>query len=286
MKRRIVSLLLVLAMVLCLAACGGDADRIAELEAENEALKAQVEALTAQLDSAANPVGLTEWHFDAHAWSGNNGANITFTGTPESYAEGQTAALKITLEGEQVDSIDCQWDGTVYTATTDLNAADGYCYYCVITDPYGNASEVELNTPKNPTNEALINIETALTSYCGMMVEDSKLEGNTLTITAGYAQVQLPLIGKSDAQVTITGAELILEAEGQEIDRATLSMQQGDTATGYSAEVIGITFTVPAMEDDQQLELRMEVTLSDGQILTTRGGNWFANGGDLFLVVG
>lgn len=285
MNRRMIAMILAVLMIM-LAGCNSGTDRIAELEAENAQLKAQVEALTAQLDSAANPASLTEWHFDSFAWSGNNGANITFTGTPNRYVEGQTAALKITLEGEEVDSIECAWDGTVYTATTDLNAADGYCYYCVITDPYGNESEVELNTPKAPTNEAIINIETALTSYCGMMVEDSKLEGTTLTVTAGYAQVQLPLIGQTGQQVAITGAELILEAEGQEVDRVTLTMQQGESVNSYTAEVAGITFTVPTMEDDQQLELRMEVTLSDGQILTTLGGNWFANGGDLFLVVG
>lgn len=286
MHKRVIAMILAVLMVAALTGCNSNADRIAELEAENAQLKEQVEALTAQLDSAANPVSLTEWHFDSFAWSGNNGANVTFTGTPASYAEGQTAVLTIWLEGELVDSIECQWDGTVYTATTDLNAADGYCYYCVITDVYGNESEVELNTPKAPTNEAVINIETALTSYCGMMVEESTLEGTTLTVNAGYAQVQLPLIGQTGQQVTITGAELILEAEDQEIDRAALTMQQGEGANSYTANVVGIAFTVPTMEDDQQLTLRMEVTLSDGQTLSTLGGNWFANGGDLFLVVG
>ena len=279
MKKRRISLVLVLVMVLVLAGCG-KGDRIAEQEAEND----QVQGMNDGQN--ANPVSLTEWHFDFFAWSGNNGANITFTATPDSYAEGQTAVLNVKLEGEVVDTSVCEWDGKAYTANTDLNAEDGYCYYCVITDAYGNESEVELNTPKNPTNEWIINIETSLTSYCNMMVEESVAEGNTLTITSGYAQAQLPAIGKSGPNVTIVGTELILLAEGKEIGRNSLTLEHAEGVNNYGVQVSGVSFTIPAMEDDQQLELKMEVTLSDGQILTAPGGNWFANGGELFLVVG
>lgn len=285
MKKRLVSLVLVLVMVLVLAGCG-KGDRLAELEAENEALKAQMEQMNNGQDGEANTVGLTQWDFESFAWSGNNGANITFTATPDSYAEGQTAVLNVKLEGELVDTSVCEWDGKAYTANTDLNAADGYCYYCVITDAYGNESEVELNTPKNPTNEWIINIETSLTSYCNMMVEESATEGSTLTIVSGYAQAQLPAIGKSGPDVSIAGAELILTAEGKEIGRKSLTLEPADGVNNYGAQVSGVSFTIPAVEDDQQLELKLEVTLSDGQVLTAPGGNWFANGGELFLVVG
>ncbi len=283
MKKRMFSLILALLMVLALAGCG-KGDRLAELEAENEALKAQMQEMNN--GQSANPVGLTEWHFDSFAWSGNNGANITFTATPDSYEEGQSAVLNVKLEGEVVDTTVCEWDGKVYTAVTDLNAEDGYCYYCVITDANGNEFEVELNTPKNPTDETIINIETSLASYCSMMVEESTVDGSTLTITAGYAQAQLPAIGKSGPNITVAGAELILLAEGNEVGRKALTLEPAEGVNSYGAQVNGISFTIPAMEDDQQLDLQIEVTLSDGQVLTAPGGNWFANGGELFLVVG
>lgn len=286
MKKRVLAMILAVLMVAALTACGSDTDRIAELEAENEALKAQVAELTGQLENASYSAGLSDWSFTAVAWSGNNGANVTFTGTPVNYTEGQSAELTIWLEGDLIDSISCDWDGASYTAVTDLNAADGYCYYCTITEANGSQMEVELNTPKKPTDEAIINMETALTSYCGMMVEDSTLEGSNLTLNAGYAQVQLPLIGRTGEDVTCSGAELVLEAEGKEVARCELSLQPGEDGSSYTAEIAGISFTIPAMEDDQQLEIRMEVTLSDGQLLTTAGGSWFYNGGELFLVVG
>ena len=286
MKKRVISLILAVLMLATLTACGGDADRIAQLEAENAALKAQVAELTTKLEHAASSASLSQWHFDAYAWSSNNGVSVTFTGTPVSYAEGQKARFSAWLEGELVAEEDCTWDGTNFVGTLDLNAADGYCYYCTITDETGNTTEVELNTPKNPTDETLIDMETSLTAYCGMMVEDSDFEGSTLTIVSGYAQVQLPKIGQTVEDVTCTGGRLVLEYAGQEVARFDLTLVPGESADRYAAEIAGIQFTIPSMKDDEQLDIRMEVTLSDGQVLTTAGGSWFFNDGELYLVVG
>lgn len=286
MKKRVFALILTVLMLAALTACGGDADRIAQLEAENEALKAQVEDLNSQLKNAAAFAGLSDWSFEAFAWSSNNGANITFTGTPVSYTEGQTARFSAWLEGEQVATADCTWDGAVYTGKLDLNADDGYCYYCTIVNADGTENEVELNTPKTPTDDKIIDLETSLASYCAMMVEDSKLEGNTLTIVAGYAQVQMPRIGQTAEGVTVTGAQMVLDAVGNEIARCDLTMEATGTPDHYAAQIAGLSFTIPALEDDQQLNIRMDVQLSDGQTLTTAGGSWFYNGGELYLVVG
>ena len=286
MKKRVFSLILAVLMLTALTACGGDADRIAQLEAENAALKAQVEELTAKLEASASAAGLTDWYFDAYAWGSSNGANVTFVGTPVAYAEGQSAEFSAWLEGEMVAATDCEWNGSAYVGDLDLNAADGYCYYCTITAADGTEAEVELNTPKNPTNEDLINMETALTSYCGMMVEESKTEGNTLTISAGYAQVQLPRIGMTSESVAISGAQLILECAGKEIARCDLTMIPGESPDRYAAEIAGISFAVPTLEDSQQMDIRLEVSLNDGQTLKASGGSWFSTNGELYLVVG
>ena len=286
MKKRVMSLILAVLMLTALTACGGDADRIAQLEAENAALKAQVEELTVKLESVGSSAGLSDWSFDSYAWSSSNGANVTFTGIPVSYTEGQSAEFSAWLEGDLVASTPCEWNGTAYVGSLDLNAADGYCYYCTLTAPDGTQTEVELNTPKNPTDPILVDMESSLNSYCGMMVEESKLEGNVLTIVGGYAQVQLPHIGLTADAITITSAQLILESAGEEVARCDLTMGPGETPDRYAAEIAGIHFTVPALEDDQQMSIRMDVALSDGQTLTTSGGSWFYNGGDLVLVVG
>lgn len=283
--KKVFAMILAIVMLLALAGCSSDADRIAQLEAENAALKAQVAELTAQLAGSTGETGLTEWHFDAVAWEGGNGATVTFTGIPAGYEEGQTAHLSIWLEGDLIDTVSCQWNGTAYEAVTDLNAMDGYCYYCTVTGADGRETEVELNTPKNPVDGSVIDLETSLAAYCAMMVEDSAAADGVMTITAGYAQVQLPRIGRSAEPVKAIGAELVLRAEGSEVSRCDLELQAEDETT-LTGEIIGLTFDLPEMEDDEQLELWMEVTLSDGQTLFTTGGSWYCNGGELFLVVG
>ena len=286
MKKRVFSLILAVLMITALTACGGDADRIAQLEAENAALKAQVEELTAQLEASGPAASLADWYFEAYAWSSSNGANVTFVGTPVSYAEGQSMEFSAWLEGELVATAPCEWNGNAYIGDLDLNAADGYCYYCTVTAPDGTQTEVELNTPKNTTNEDLVNMETALTSYCAMMVEDSEVAGNTLTLSAGYAQVQLPRIGLTSDPVAISGAQLILESAGKEIARCDLPMVPGESPDRYAAEIAGISFTVPALEENQQMDIRLEVALNDGQTLKAAGGSWFSTNGELYLVVG
>ena len=286
MKKRVISLILAVLMLTALTACGGDADRIAQLEAENAALKAQVEELTAKLEASGSVAGLSDWYFESYAWGSSNGANVTFVGTPVSYTEGMQAEFTVWLEGDMSITAPCEWNGSAFVASVDLNAADGYCYYCTLYAPDGTKTEVELNTPKSTTNEDLVNMETALTSYCAMMVEESKAEGNTLTLSAGYAQVQLPRIGLTSDPVAITGSQLILESAGKEIARCDLTMVAGETPDRYAAEIAGIQFTVPTLEDDQQMDIRLEVTLSDGQTLKASGGSWFSTDGELYLVVG
>lgn len=283
--KKIFALLLAVLMLASLTACGGDADRIAQLESENAALKAQVAELTAELALQKQPAGLSDWHFEATAWEGSNGATVTFSAVPASYEEGQTAALGIWLEGDPVDTVPCLWNGNAYTAVTDLNAVDGYCYYLTLTSADGKSVEVELNTPKNPTYPAVIDLETSLAAYCAMMVEDALVEDGKLTVSAGYAQVQLPAISRTGSGVSVTGAELVMKVDGSEISRQALTLTP-ETEQSLIGEIIGLSFQIPQMEDDQQLELWLEVALSDGQILFTTGGCWYFSGGELFLVVG
>lgn len=294
MKRKNIFLLLLAAVfLLSLTGCNSDDGRVAELEAENaalqeqvDALNAQVQALTAQLDALGSTAGLSGWELAATAWDSGNGANVTLSAVPMYYQEGQSATFSIWLEGSEVMRVRCSWDGTAYTAAADLSAADGYCYYCILTSADGTQTEIDVNTPIHPTDEALIDLATSLASYCNLMVEDAAVESDTLTLTGGYAQVQLPRISASGQDVTCTDAALVLEFAGEEVGRQALTLVEGEGLRSYEADVASVSFTIPEMEDDQQLDLWLEVTLSDGSTMTTPGGSWYYNAGELFLVVG
>lgn len=230
-------------------------------------------------------LALSDWNLGATAWSSNNGANVTVSVTPLYYYEETQVTFVARLEGEEVESAACEWDGTSYTASMDLNAADGYCYYVTMVHPEG-AAEFDVNTPANPSNGKLINMEHSLETYCHMAVTNFKLDGNKLTITDGSAEIQLPLITRSGEDVACDSAELILTFGGEEVDRAAMTMPASQSQGFYAPDVKGLSFEIPQLEDDQLLTLTMEVKLNDGQVLTAPGGSWFYTSGQLDLAVG
>lgn len=283
MRKRIFTVLLAGLLALSAAACGSNNEEyVARLEQENAALRSQVEALTSQLEALGENIGLLSWDLTLDSWDSGS-ATVTFTATPVVHREGQTAAFTVWLEGEEAASVPCLWDGTRYTATARLDAADGYCYYCRLTAPDGKETEVEVNTPNNTTDESLINMETSLSAYASLVVEDWEHVEDRLTIVSGYGQVQLPQLTEAQA-LSCTAAELRFCLNGQEIQRQSVAVPEGSGS--LQLELAGKQFTVPEMENDYQLDLWLEVTLSDGRQLTAVGASWFLIDGVLTMAVG
>lgn len=274
----ILALMLAAALMLGLTACGSK---------NTEQTQAPAETVTQQLPTASGQTGeLASFTMTATAWSSSNGATISFTAVPEDHQDGQSAIFLARLNDEEVDRITCDWDGSTYTAEMDLNAADGYFYYCILIAPDGTEKEVGINTPDLISSAELINLETALESFCTMTLNEFLAEGDQLTITDGYYQVQLPLVTRTGNAVSFASVNLILMSGEKEIVRQELAHPAEISDLFCQAKLSGISFTIPEMEEDQQLVLMLEVTLSDGQVLTTTGGNWHYAGGELLGVVG
>ena len=273
----VLAVMLAVALVLCFTGCGKKAP-----EAETP-----VETTAKPLPTVSGQTGeLNSFTMTATAWSSSNGATITFTATPENHEDGQRAMFLARLDGEEADRVECNWDGKTYTAELDLNAADGYFYYCILVAPDGTEKEVDINTPDNMASPELISLATALETYCTMTLNETKAEGDTLAITDGYFQVQLPLVTRTGEPVGFTSVDLILKSGETEIARQSLEHPAEIGDLFCQGKLTGISFSIPEMEDDQQLELALEITLSDGQVLTATGGNWHYAGGELLGVVG
>ena len=277
--KKMTVLAIILVLVMAFTACSKDA--------APETTAASTVATTAPVETvAAEPLALTNWIMSASTWSSPNGATIHITATPNQYAEGQKADFVVRLEGDEVIMVPCQWDGTAYSASADLNAENGYCYYILLTDAGGAVTEVAVNTPAEPINEAYINLEAALLSYCSISVEESKCENNTLTLSTGKVQVQVPAISDSAEAVTCQEAALVLSYNGQELEKKALTLAATDAATLYEADLSGITFTLPEMKDEEKVELTLTAALSNGQILSAYGGNWIYGAEEILPVVG
>lgn len=287
MRKNTLSIILVIVMIaalmLSITGCGND--EVAQLKAENEALKAQVEELTARLAVYENRPSLEACTLTGTAWSSNNGATVTMTATPSSYDESYTAALSVQLNGLEVEFVPCEWNGEAYTATVDLNAANGYGYYFIITTADGTPIRMELNTPSNITDDTLVYMETALSAYANMVMENWEEKDGNLVITSAYVQVQMPRL-TADGQTGYAGSQLVLKCDGEEVDRVAIDVPEGEAAGSYEAAISNQQFTLPEIESDALLELWLEVTLSNGQTITNCACTWAYQDGTLMPSVG
>ena len=284
MRKNILSIILVIVMVtaLMLSATGcGSSD----LKAENEALKAQVEELTQRLAAYENRPALVDWSLTGAAWSSNNGATVTVSATPTTYDESHTAALSVQLNGVEVEFVPCEWNGTAYTCAVDLTAANGYGYYFIITTADGNPTRMELNTPNNITDDTLVYMENALSAYANMVMESWEEKDGKLVVNSGFVQVQLPRLTAGEGS-GYAGSQLILKSNGTEIDRKAIDLPAGEGVGSYESSVSNQQFTLPALESDAILELWLEVTLSNGQIIETCACTWTYMDGALMPSVG
>lgn len=262
------------------------AARIAELEQQNADLQDQVDTLTAEIERMKQKAALQDWTLDAKAWNDGNGATVTFSATPINYVDGQRAALSVRMGDLEAESTNCVWDGTVFTGSVELSAADGYSYYCVLTGLDGTQSEVELNTPENITNDTLVNLGSNLSAYANLIVEDWEANTSSLNIKTGYMQAQMPRLTSNNTTASVSSANLVLKLNGEEVSRQEVSLAAGEGQGGYESSISNVSFTMPAMQDDYQLDLVLEVTISNGSTVSATGGSWYSNNGELQLVVG
>jgi hypothetical protein len=224
---------------------------------------------------------------NATTWSSPNGATVNVNAIPNGYTDGQSAVFSVRMEGDGVANVPCDWNGSAYTASAELNAADGYCYYVVLTEADGTVTEVAVNVPNAPTDESLINLADALNSHCDAAVTDTAFENGKLTITEGSAHIQLPRITLAEGKISCARAELVLSYNGEEVTREALTVPAADVAGLCAADLAGLTFAVPAdIEDDHQLSMQLEVTLSNGHSLSAAAGTWYYLDGQMLLAVG
>ena len=108
----------------------------------------------------------------------------------------------------------------------------------------------------------------------------------SMTITGGSVEVQAPRITNEGETITCSKAELVLTFNEEIVGTAALTMEAAEIPGSYTADISGITFNIPAMEDDQQLSIRLDVTLSNGQFLTAPGGTFSFLNGEMVSSVG
>lgn len=286
--RKIASVMMAAVMILaCLAGCSQPADNselLAQLQQEISDLRGQVEALQQRV-TVLETGAVADWSLTGTPLTQGSGAAVTLSVTPTAYQEGQLAMFRVLLEGQTVAELYCDWDGSAYTASVELDAADGYSYYVILTEPTGAQDHLELNSPEKPVDPLLVYMYSSLTATCMLNVFEWQIEGGTLSLNAGSAEVQLPRLTATGEAASCTGAALVLQFNGQEVERSSLTLPQ-ETGDSLIMDIGGVTFAIPELEEGGQLDLWLEVVLSDGQVLTHSGSSWYYADGELIQAVG
>lgn len=284
-KNSLIAWVLLVCMLAALTGCGKDDPTNTpsagpETTAPTESVPAAASGAT--LEQVEESGGLLSWEMSAFVWSSSNGANITFTAQPRAYEQGQSASFIVRLDGKEVENLSCDWDGTYYTATVDLEAADGYEYECVLFPPQGAGEHITLSD----AYDDLVYMERSLNAYCNVYISDYKVEDGKFTVTAGWASVQLPQLTTAGTTVSFTSAELVFKLNDEAIETQAIEMPAGEGAGSHETSLSNISFTMPEMGDDYQLDLWLNVTLSNGEVLTAPGGSWFYNNNELRMNAG
>lgn len=290
MKKIFTKLLLILmigALLLSCTACGKD-DEKTRLEEENAALQAQLDELNAQMESieVSNSESLKDWHMSASVWEGASGATVSLSAVPGSYHEGQTALFSVRLNGFEVASVTCAWNGTSYTAEAELESSDGYSYYITLIGADGTKEQIALNTPENTVDDTLVNLQSSMAAYGNIIVDGWSGDDNTLTLDSGFIQVQLPRITANGSTADLKEVNLVFQLNGEEIQRRKIDLPAGEGQGSYEQAFQNISFDMPEMESDYQLDLWLVVTLTDGQEISSSGGSWYHSDEGLMMVVG
>ena len=225
---------------------------------------------------------LQAWELSAQVWSSSNGATVTLTAQPRAYEKGQGASLVVRLEGKEVENVSCNWDGNYFTASVDLEAADGYEYECVFFPAQGVGEHYTLSD----AYDSLVYMKRSLDAYCNLYISDFKDADGKFTVTAGWASVQLPQLTTAGTTIGFQKAQLFFTLNGETIETQDIDLPKGEGEGSYESSLSNIRFTMPQMDDDYQLDLSLVVTLTNGEELTANGGSWFYNNNELKMAAG
>lgn len=270
------ALLSLVAALFAIGAAGNQAQQVELLTREILRLSEQI----TELDEQKNETGLASWRLIPTAWADGTGADVAFTAVPEIYSAGMEVQLWVCL-GQEVNAIRCTWNGTAFTATAEVPAADGYSYICVV-----NGVERTLVAASDPDFYILANLHSSLTSHCTLMVSGWEADEDTLTLTDAHVQVNLPRLSAGGEMPAVTSAALVMRLDTDEVDRKAVTLLTGEGEGSYELTLQNISFALPEMGQDDQVDLWLEVTLSDGQELVSASSGWYLGSNGLYLVAG
>jgi hypothetical protein len=114
-----------------------------------------------------------------------------------------------------------------------------------------------------------------LALYDWTVVED------LLTLEGAFARVMS--LGEGTA---VDSCSLIFMKNGEALEASALTLLPGEAVDSFELEMGPLAYHLPELSDGDVLELRLEVLLTDGSLLTAWGGSWDYLDGALVMIAG
>lgn len=113
--------------------------------------------------------------------------------------------------------------------------------------------------------------------YCVLSVDDWSQKNDTLTIEA-FSQAFLPFDAQPTARIELWHGSDVIATQP-----VTLAVGEVD---GSFEGASSLSFQIPALEADEELELWLIVESADYDTLFTCGAGWYSEGGQLMIIAG
>lgn len=237
---------------------------IEALMAQNQNLQDQIDALSVQSgETVQTELSAT---LSAVGWPDGRGADVTLI---LDHVPADDALLRVMAGSTVLAEVPCYWDGTACTATAGIEAGNGYTYSLIV----GSEART-LASPENPVYPELVNLADALNAYCNLVVDEWEVRDNVLTLDTCFAHIQYPQLGSG--ALTCVQATLVLKHGDEPISQVSVTDLLQAATGGCEGQIDSAAFTLPELEEGEQVDLWLEATLSDGQVLTTCAATWYA----------
>ena len=224
--------------------------------ANNSHIQNALEEVSSRLDRLAQGEQLlSEYALEAVAWADMTGATVRFTAIPKRTGAGEQAWLSVRRNGEEVANAMCVMDGSAYTATVDLPAADGYTYYFLAVQTGGDSSQQKLTQVDAACEDLLRALNGTvfydLTGWHYSYKEDTF--GAELLVTPSD-----PLLFREGVDAAWSRIDLVVLLNGVEIERKSYleAISSGSVEVHYE-------YNAADMGDADTLTLQLECSFGD-----------------------
>lgn len=251
----------------------------------SSAILSQLNALEDRIDALSNAperFSIADWSFQIEPDSEGAQAKITLTAIPGFWQEDYAAFLSVRLDGQQMVSQACAWDGTALTARLVLPLENGYEYW--LTAKYADGTQEQLALPDSTAR----NLKSSFTIGCTITQGKAVFDLNKGAMGLVNYQIRLERPNMTSGyDVDWAGAGLILyHIRGNDRQAADTydffkpEDYADDQADGTRHEIVDFTsypngpFRLPELKDGDGLELWVWAEMSNGISLMQMVDSW------------